>query len=222
MAKTTKNLWSRIGYWIVEAAIIFISVYLAFLLNGYRNSEQQEHKKQQIYTALYQKFSTIAKIDKQNSAMDSLYVRPFLKAYRNNKMPRLKKWPFLKLTINDNTWNAMLQAGGISLLDIELIRKVSNFYHHVDMLRQETIRFNKMTDKYLISNINAGISTFYNTETKKLLPRYQWYIHFVEYYEYAIDYLADEAKEILKMLREKMNNQQLQKITNDSTSTEPH
>src|SRR5699024_4171657 len=119
---------------------------------------------------------------KKHRGAIKLYIKPFLKAYQKEKMPRLKLWPFVKISTNDHMWNAMLQSGGLSLLDLQLIQEVSRFYDLIEKMKQLSTHFNRMTNKYLLPSYNADISTFYNTKTKKIRPQYRWYIHFLKFY----------------------------------------
>lgn len=212
-----KKAGKDIGIWFAELVAIFISVYLAFLLNGYRIHRQDVHKKQQIYTALYRYFSEMG-IKKAKKHFENEYVTLFLKPYRKKEMPRLKKPPRLIIfSINDHTWNAMLQTGGIDLLDVKLIRQVNFFFSAVQREKVMINHFNKMTDKYLLPNYNADINTFYNTKTKKLSPPYEWYVNYITFSRDQFNQLESTTERILKMLRKKMNNEQLQKIEADSS-----
>lgn len=212
-----KKAGKDIGIWFAELVAIFISVYLAFLLNGYRIQQQHEHKKQQIYTALYRYFSEL-NIKKAKKQFENEYVAPFLKPYRKKEMPRLKRPPRVIIySISDHTWNAILQAGGIDLLDVNLIMQINYFFNTNRRGNAMIDHYNKMVDKYLIPNYNANISTFYNTKTKKLKPQYEWYVNYITFMRATTKIEIREVTRILKMLKNKMNNEQLQKIEGDST-----
>jgi hypothetical protein len=124
MSIKTNTILKDLLFLLAEGAFIFISVYFAFVLNSHRIQKNHEHQRQQTYTALYRYFSpAVPGLKRAKNNVDSLYIEPFAKAYQSGAMPPLKKVPFFKSSINDHTWNAMLQAGGFDLLDIKLIRK---------------------------------------------------------------------------------------------------
>jgi hypothetical protein len=207
-----KKIPGKIGLWFIELVTVFIGVYLAFLLNGHRIQQNHEHKRQQIYVTLYRYFSELH-FKKPIEYFENRYVTHFLKPYKKGKMPRLvKPTRFLILTINDHTWNSMLQAGGFDLLNIKFIQQVNIFFNIVQKEKAMTNHFNQMTDEYLIPNYNAPLAEFYNTKTKKLKPIYEWYVNYIEYTQDRNKLEAREAHRILKTLKQKMNKKQLQKI----------
>jgi hypothetical protein len=212
-----KNILKKVGLWFIELVTVFIGVYLAFFLNGHRIQQNHEHKRQQIYTALYRYFSAGApEIKRSKNDIDSLYVSPFLKAYQNKDMPRLKELPFFKSSINDHTWNAMLQAGGIDLLDIKLIREVSSFFAANQRLMQAMKHFNRLNETSLLPHLNDDLSEFYNTKMKKLKPKYKWYIQSLKKQLQILNGMYIISNRILKTLKQKMNKKQLQKINKNS------
>lgn len=211
-----KKAGRDLGFWFAELVAIFISVYLAFLLNGHRIHRQDVHKKQQIYTTLYKYFSGVHYSAKYHRGAIKLYVNPFLTAYKKKEMPRLKKWPFVKISINDHTWNAMLQSGSLDLLDIKLIQKISHFYGEAQRIRQRSTHFNRMSDTYLLPYLNADISRFYNTKTKEIKPQYEWYIDYLKHFQTYKNYNKEQSADILETLKKKMNKKQLQKVKADS------
>jgi hypothetical protein len=212
-----KKIPGKIGLWFIELVTVFIGVYLAFLLNGHRIQQNHEHKRQQIYTALYHYFSTIYQGYKSGKTGEASIYKPFLKAYKKKEMPRLLREPFITTaSINDHGWNAMLEAGGVDLLDVKLILQVNGFFNEVRIEKQATQHFNRMNDKYIRPYPNAPKSKFYNIKTKQIKPEYEWYISYikkdlsVEYSQFIV------SKDILEALKQKMNKKQLQKITADS------
>ncbi len=216
MSLNKKTILKDVLFLIAEAGFIFVSVYLAFMLNNHRIQNNHEHKRQQIYASLYNFFSTTNYSARNNRGAITTWINPFLKAYRKKKMPRLKKLLFFKSSISDRTWNAMLQSGGVDLLDVKLIHQISFFWGRVQVMHQETRHFNRMSDEYLLPYLDADISKFYNTKTKKIRPRYEWYVHYLRHFRDFKNRLEIMSKHILKRLKKKMNDKQLEKIKADS------
>lgn len=198
--------------------VVFIGVYLAFLLDGYRADQQDERQKQQVYAALYNYFSLISpNLERSAQQADSAYSNPFLEAYQNEEMPRLEPLPYFTQAINESTWRAMLQSGAIDLLDASFILQVDNFFATNELLRQETTHFNRMQDQYLLPNANADITTFYNPDTKEVRPLYRWYIDFLKSNSTYLKTMKKQADNIIEKLERKMSKKQLRNIKLDSS-----
>jgi hypothetical protein len=218
MSSIKNTILKDVLFLVAEAAFIFISVYFAFVLNSHRIQRNHEHKRQQIYVALYHYFSAITPgLKKAYDKSDETFISPFLESYREKEMPRLKKAAYSRNYITDKTWNAILQSGGIELLNVKFITQVSAFFNENRIFNRETKHFQHMSVKFLLPNYNADISTFYNTNTKKLKPQYEWYINFVHNIRGSFGRMPVTANKILKMLKKKMNKKQLQKIEANST-----
>lgn len=213
-----RTIWKRIGWWAAEIVVVFVGVYLAFLLEGYRTDKQNERQKQQIYTALHNYFSLISpNLQRSTQYADSAYINPFLEAYQNDEMPRLKPLPYFTEAINENTWRAMLQSGGIDLLDVSFVLQVDNFFATSEIFRQETMHVNRMQDQYLLPNANADITEFYNPETKRVRSLYRWYVEHLKSNSHHLKTMKKQADSIIAELERKMNKEQLEKAKPDST-----
>jgi hypothetical protein len=212
------TIWGRIGWWVAEIVVVFLGVYLAFLLEGYRADQQDEQQKQQVYTALHNYFSLISpNIKRSAQYTDSAYVDPFLEAYQNDEMPRLEPLPYFTQVINESTWRAMLQSGAIDLLDASFILQVDNFFVANERLRQETMHVNRMQDRYLLPNANADITTFYNSETKRVKPLYQWYVEYLKSNSQNLETMKRRADTIIAELERKLSKERLENLKSDSS-----
>lgn len=211
------TIWSRIVWWIAEIAVVFIGVYLAFSLESYRTEQNNEHKRQQIYTSLYNYFENASANLKQVQSFKSDFAMPFLKAYENEQMPRLKPLPFFGSGSSDETWSAMLQTGGIDLLDVNFILQVDGFFTNLRFINEKSENVMGLYNQYLLPKINADISTFYNTESKQIRPLYSWYVQFLNNFPNSIKRMEEKSNNIMAVLEEKMNKQQLKKTKVDST-----
>lgn len=211
------TIWGRIGWWGAEIVVVFIGVYLAFLLEGYRADQQDERQKQQVYTALHNYFSLISpNLKKSAQYADSTYADPFLEAYQNGEMPRLEPLPYFTQAINEGTWRAMLQSGAIDLLNPSFILQVDNFFAASERLRQETMHVNRMQNRYLLPNANADITTFYNSETKRVKPLYRWYVEYLKSNSQYLETMKRRADAIIAELERKLSKERLEKMKSDS------
>lgn len=206
MSKSRKNIWNKIGFLVAELVVVFAGVYLAFLLNNYRIENQNQQQRQKIYQSLYQYFSILDFEEVKSSFYKRYYGTSFLKSYQTGEMPRLKKpRRVLIMSLSDRNWISILQAGGYELLDPELIRKINLFYTNVERQKEMIEYFNDMVSEYLLPYYHADISRFYNLETKKLKPSYEWYIDYIKYTQLKFKALDKRVNQILKALRKQMN-----------------
>jgi hypothetical protein len=214
------NWWSRIGWLGAEIAVVFIGVYLAFLLEGYRTDQQNEQVRQQIYSSLYTMFDGFSSDLEQAESFKNNVSEPFLEKYENGEMPRLKPLPFIGSGFSAGTWGAMLQAGGIDLLDSTFILQIEFFFSNARYVDRQVQNLNRLSNQYLLPNADADIGIFYNTETKKIRTQYAWYIEFMKYFPNAIENMEESSNKIVSMLKEKMDKEQLEKVKKDSVLNE--
>lgn len=202
------TIWTTIGSWVGEIVVVFIGVYLAFLLSGYRTNQQNEQKKQQIYASLHEYFLSF-NFQHTANAIDSTHGQPFLKAYEKGEMPRLKPLPFLRSSMSNDTWQAILQAGGIDLLDVNFILQIDDLFAKVRSLRQSIKNFNYMSNQYLLPYPEADISRFYNTKTKKIRPLYEWYVTFLKQTPPHLRDMQMRVDSMLAIIEKRMDKQEL-------------
>ena len=205
----SRSWWSKVRWFAVEIVVVFIGVYLAFLLEGYRVEQQNEQKRQQIYSSLYSMFHGFSSDMEQSKSFKDKFSEPFLEDYKDGEMPRLKALPFWGSGFSANTWGAMLQAGGIDLLDVDFILKVEFFFSNIRFLDKRLGNINSLYNRYLLPNINADTSTFYNMDTKKIRPQYDWYVRFLRFFPSYMQRLEKRSEKILSELEQKMTKQQL-------------
>lgn len=207
-----KSWWSKTKWFAAEIFVVFIGVYLAFLLEGYRTERQNEQKRQQIYSSLYTMFEGFSTDMAQSKSFEKNYSTPFLEAYENGEMPRLKPLPFWGSGFSAETWSAMLQAGGIDLLDVNFILQIEFFFSNIRYLDKRLNNVNNLYNRYLLPDMNSNISTFYDTETNKIRPRYTWYIDFLNFFPAYMNNLEESSNEILSQLETKMDKQQIEAL----------
>jgi len=210
-----RSIWRRISWLAAECLVVFIGVYLAFLLEGYRTAQQNEQKQQQIYSALYTIFDGMSSdLDNANSFQRD-FADPFLEAYENGEMPRPRPLPFAGSGFSTDSWSAMLQAGGINLLDVSFILRIEEFYGGARFIDKQLGNYNRLSNQILLPNAEADLDTFYDTETGSIRPQFSWYIEFMRTFPNSIERLNEGAGDILTALEEKMNAEQLEMMQRD-------
>lgn len=212
------TIWRRIGWLSAECLVVFIGVYMAFLLEGYRTSQQNEQNEQQIYSALYTLFDNMTADLENANSFQREFAEPFLEAYENGEMPRPRPLPFAASGFSTDSWSAMLQAGGINLLDVRFILRIEEFYAGARYVDKQLGNYNTLSNQILLPNADADLEMYYDTETGMIRPQFAWYIEFMRTFPNSIDNLNEGASEILTALEGKMDDEQLQDIQVDESA----
>ena len=217
LRKRMKNqpAWRRISWLAAECLVVFTGVYLAFLLDGYRTVQENEQKQQQIYSALYTIFDGMSGDLEGARAFQRGFAEPFLEAYENGEMPRPRPLPFAGSGFSTDSWSAMLQAGGINLLDVGFILRIEEFYAGARYVDKQLQNYNRLSNQILLPNAEAGLETFYDRETGSIRPQFSWYVEFMQSFPATINNLDEGADDIIVLLEEKMHEEQLKKLQQD-------
>src|SRR6266568_5684707 len=122
MNETTKNksFFSRVGRWLAELILVFVGVYAAFWLNNYQQHQQEAKRRDQILASLERLLGQGIESGKINAAKEEQQAATFQHALDAGEMPLLR--PFVFTTdYSPGDFAALLQSGGIELLDVETL-----------------------------------------------------------------------------------------------------
>ena len=70
---------------------------------------------------------------------------------------------------------AILQAGGVQLLDLETLNALRNDESVIRWGLSRMARYTKLSDELIVPNLDQDISFFYDPATKKLRRRFEMY-----------------------------------------------
>ena len=107
------------------------------------------------------------------------------------------------IEINEGLWAAMLNAGGLEALEVELIEAVEDFYEFIRGYQEEARRHLRLFDQSMLPYIEEDISFFYDRETKKLKSKYTWYHIFLARMIDQVKEAREKVKRILQGLEDK-------------------
>ena len=71
-----------------------------------------------------------------------------------------------------DVWNAVLEAGGLDVVDVELLTEISGLYSYVYYVVGEMRRMQELCDEYVIPRLDEGPDVFYD-ETGQLKKSYR-------------------------------------------------
>jgi hypothetical protein len=176
MSETTKklSLLSRIGRWTAELVLVFVGVYAAFWLNDYQQQRQDAERRDRILASIERTLREGIESNKTSRAKQQQEATEFRRALGAGEMPALR--PFVFTTdYSPGDFAALLQSGGIQLLDLETLTALRNDETIIRWGLSRMTRYTKLSDELIVPNLDQDISLFYDPATKKLRKRFEIY-----------------------------------------------
>ena len=176
MSETTrsKSLFSRLGRWLAELILVFVSVYAAFWLNNYQQQKEQAKRRDQILAYLEQRLKDGIESAKTEGAKEDRQVADFQRALAAGEMPPLRPFYF-STDYNPGDIATLLQTGGIELLDVRTLTVLRQLESIIRGDLSKMAHFEKLSDELIAPNRDQDISFFYDPTTKKLRKRFEDY-----------------------------------------------
>jgi len=176
MSETTerRSLLLRVGQWATELLLVFVGVYAAFWLSNYQQHRQDEERRDRILASIEQTLREGIESNKTSRAKQQQEAAEFRRALDAGEMPPLR--PFVFTTdYNPGDFAALLQSGGIQLLDLETLTALRNDETIIRWGLSRMARYTKLSDELIVPNLDQDISFFYDPATKKLRKRFEIY-----------------------------------------------
>ena len=176
MSEKTKerSRLSRLGRWAAELLLVFVGVYAAFWLNNYQQHEQDAERRDQILASIERTLSGGIESNKVNRVEQQREATEFRRALDAGEMPPLR--PFVFTTdYSPGDFAAILQAGGVQLLDLETLNALRNDESVIRWGLSRMARYTKLSDELIVPNLDQDVSFFYDPATKKLRRRFEMY-----------------------------------------------
>ncbi len=165
---------SRLGRWAAELLLVFVGVYAAFWLNNYQQREQDAERRDQILASIERTLSGGIESNKVNRVEQQREATEFRRALDADEMPPLR--PFVFTTdYSPGDFAAILQAGGVQLLDLETLNALRNDESVIRWGLSRMARYTKLSDELIVPNLDQDVSFFYDPATKKLRRRFEMY-----------------------------------------------
>ncbi len=202
----SKINFKKIYFLGLELFIVFAGVYAAFLLDDFKTQQRNKTKKIQIYESLFkQALQDSVGMCETFSMLDSLVITPYTTAHDKGLMPDLKPLYIGSASYSTRTWEAILETGGMDVLELELIENMEVYYFQIHLLVDHMKKLESLCIRQLLPNLDKDKSEFYNTNTKKLNEKYKWYIQSLASIQTITKKILDENEKLLKTLRSHIN-----------------
>ena len=176
MSETTENRspLSRLGRWLAELILVFVSVYAAFWLNNYQQHQQNLQRHDQILATLENYLREGIASSNANAANSDREVAEFKRALAAGEMPPLGMYSFSS-DYSASDIATLLQAGGIELLDVKTLTALRDLESVIRNGLSQVAHVQKLSDELIVPNLDQDISFFYDPATKKLRKRFEKY-----------------------------------------------
>jgi len=169
-----RSLLSRVGRWTAELVLVFVGVYAAFWLNNYQQRRQDEDRRDRILASIEKTLREGIESNEVSRAKQQKQAAEFRRALDAGEMPPLR--PFVFTTdYSPGDFAALLQSGGIQLLDLETLTALRNDETIIRWGLSRMARYTKLSDELIVPNADQDISFFYDPATKKLRKRFDFY-----------------------------------------------
>src|SRR5262252_3765092 len=176
MSETTKKRspLSRLGRWGAELLLVFVGVYAAFWLSNYQQRGQDAERRDRILASIERTLREGIESNEISRAKQQQEAAEFRRALDAGEMPPLR--PFIFTTdYSPGDFAALLQSGGIQLLDLETLTALRNDETIIRWGLSWMARYTKLSDELIMPNLDQDISFFYDPVTKKLRKRFEIY-----------------------------------------------
>jgi hypothetical protein len=199
--------WDRLGPLASKVAlelfIVFIGVSAAFAVENYRDTRQQDMRRQAIYRALDRELTQMAEthgpvfqreMSEQLIAWDRAVARgerPLPPAFR---MPRAERPP-------TGVWDATVATGSIELVDPELFYELARFYNRADSAGNLYQRYATAAQADVWPRLNEGPSAFWESDGD-LRPEVKAHVQRLRDFRDRQGLLDEEARVVRAKLRQ--------------------
>jgi hypothetical protein len=159
---------------ILELVVVFVGVYAAFALSEHQAERQASERRRQIQLALVREIEDITANTCNAAHVIGRMVASYDSALAAGGTPPLE--PMMEAVgVENHMWDAALVSGGLDLLDVETIFRLSEFYNELNAGFAQMEQLRELTQTLLLPNLDAGTSEFYE-RPGRLRRRYGWYL----------------------------------------------
>ncbi len=199
MAKVDFSKWKPFA---LEAIMVFVGVFAAFLLDDWRESKALADRQRQIYAAVQKDLLRYVSAGEDEK---SGFVTGFQKNEKVISELIAKQELSRQMVLFGDYWHieiidSMLKSGMLSDIDIDTFSRISRFHSiHQNMLMMIQ-RFNDFYENNVTANYGVDGSGLYDPESGELSSRYisvQDYSHRIcRFAELTVELAAEIADEI--------------------------
>ena len=202
VTRSVKSFGARFGWLMAELIFVFLGMYGAFLLERMHDENMDLLRKRQILQALVDEFENYEKeLGSASSSLDEAYGVPFFSAYGAGEKPFPTPIPYGGMgSVNTGIWEAMLQSGGIEVLEVDVIQQVQVFFKKLQDLLDLYSRFERLTEQMILPEMDQQVGYFYETDGPELRDKYKWYVNSLFTIGMSLRTLSEQAASTKELL----------------------
>lgn len=202
LTRAAKDNLKRSGWLLAELLFVFIGMYGAFLLERMHEENLDDLRHKQILQALIDEFGDYEKeLSDFSTWLDEGYADKFFREYSMGKKPYPPIIPSGGMgNVNTGIWEAMLQSGGIELLEMEMILEIQEFFKKLQDVLDLYSRFERLTENLILPESDKNASFFYEEEGIALRNKYKWYVNSLFTIGTSLREMSTQAGETKKLL----------------------
>jgi hypothetical protein len=196
-----RSILARVGRWAAELLLVFIGVYAAFWLNNYQQHRQDAERRDRILGYIEQTLREGIDSSKANRAKEQEpEAAEFQRALQADQMPPVR--PFVFITdYSPSDLATILQSGGVQLFDVQTLRALRSDESVIRWGLQRMSRYQQLSDRLIVPNLDRDISFFYDPATKKLRKQFEIYPQALEERVSFAHQLERTHTELLKQIQ---------------------
>lgn len=220
VTKSVRGFLRKSGWLVAELVLVFLGMYGAFLLERMHDEELDLLRKKQILQALVDEFKNYEdELSEASYGLDEGYGIPFFTAYSSGEKPFPTPIPFGGMgSVNTGIWEAMLQSGGIEVLEVEMIQSVQGFFKKLQDLLDLYSRFERLTENLILPKMDESVGFFYESNNTELSSKYKWYVNSLFTVGMSLRELSSQAAMTKGLLSDEYN----KTFTNLKSSSDLH
>ena len=196
VTRSVRGFTKKSSWLVAELLLVFLGMYGAFLLERKQDEEEDLLRKRQILQALVDEFENYeSELSDASHRLDEGYGIPFFKAHSSGEKPFPAPIPFGGMgSVNTGIWQAMLQSGGIEVLEVEVIQSVQGFFKKLQDLLDLYSRFERLSESMILPEMDQSVDFFYEAAGSELRDKYKWYVNSLFTVGMSLRELSDQAK----------------------------
>ena len=194
-----RPLRARLLRWAAELLLVFLGAYAAFWLTNHQEHKKEEHRRQQILTALEEQVTADLESAKTLRDTQAKGLAAFQKKLEAGEMPPLNSFSFTS-DYSATDIATLLQSGGYQLLDVKTLVALRQLESVLRGGISTMQRAQELSDTLIVPNLEQDTSFFYDPATKQLRKNFARYAEalqkFVPFYDDYIRALSDLLTQI--------------------------
>lgn len=192
------------GRLLAEMLVVFVGVYAAFSLDSMRSERQDAQRVNKILVALQTDFAESQETLSQALPLATGAIDSLISQHDAGEMPEIGHLA-LELSFRSRAWEAMLESGGVNVLDVDFILAVEDYYMRVERLQDRTEEARRMSVALVLPQLDSGNAAFYDPETRRLKRSFAWYMDMLRQFRGLIVDLEQKNKTILEQINQMLD-----------------